>query len=257
MPIGKASGFDAGSTSQFTYASWLDEHAELQSRIRDIRADINKRDALSDKGDISAAHTANVQAKKKLAAVLSRLGALGSGVEDLAKAGMSQGEIQRRTDMVARVQDECEKLGTMVTTLPASSRTGAGSVSGTGFGAIGGFGAPASDAARNTLFSASTLLNTSQKPVTRVFGRPAQPKETDQTRPLDDQGLLQLQVSQMDQQDVHVSNLSAILQRQKQLGIAIGNEIAVHNEMLDELNNDADRVGAKLSSAKKQMNRLG
>lgn len=69
--------------------------------------------------------------------------------------------------------------------------------------------------------------------------------------------MVQLQQSQVDQQDAQLAQLSTILQRQKQLGLAIGQEIAEQNEDLDELTSEVDRVGGKLSGAKKQMNRLG
>ena len=46
----------------------------------DVRADINQRDALADSGDVSGLHQANLQAKK-LAGVLSRVGALESGLQ--------------------------------------------------------------------------------------------------------------------------------------------------------------------------------
>jgi len=225
----------------------LDEHLELQNRIRDVRADINKRDALSDRGDIAASHTANVQAKKKLAEVLSKVRILTQGLQELALGGMSEGELQRRTDMVARLQDDCEKLGKMVTVARQTSRalgapTGPSSMSGKTL-------APDSD--RAALLGAAFT-----KPVARVFGA-AQPKETDETRPLDDGGLFQLQKTKMDQQDDKLSQLATILQRQRHLGEAIGAELATHIELLDGLSDDVDRVGGKLTSAKKQMNRLG
>lgn len=248
VPVGRVGTMAEGSTSskQFSSSSWLDEHLELQAKIRDIRADINKRDALSDRGDVSASHTANVQAKKKLAEALSRVRTLTQGLQELGMAAMAQGELQRRTDMVARLQDDCEKLGKMVTvTRQASRPTAAPGPSSRGFTNV--TITPESDRA--------TLLSLS-KPVTRVFGA-KKPQETEMTRPLDDQGLVQLQNTQMEQQDGQLATLTHILQRQRHLGEAISAELAVHNELLDELNNDVDRVGSKLSSAKKQLNRLG
>jgi len=96
------------------------------------------------------------------------------------------------------------------------------------------------------------------KPVTRVFGAVSKtPQETDVTRPLDDQGVLQLQKTQLEQQDSQLSQLTSILQRQRHLGEAINAELVTQNEMLDNLNDEVDLVGTKLSSAKKQLNRLG
>ncbi|KAI0314473.1 hypothetical protein OF83DRAFT_1063769, partial [Amylostereum chailletii] len=241
-------GGGASYTSQFTSSSWLDEHIDLQARVRDIRADINRRDALGDRGDVAGSHTANVQAKKKLAAALARVGVLAQGLGGLAGAGMAEGELQRRADMVGRLQDDCEKIGKMVTVARLSAR-GLGSAVERN---------PAASSDRAALFEGGSGAGSGFGRVTRVFGAKAgEPRETEQTRPLDDQGLVQLQQARMDQQDEHLSTLAAILQRQKQLGMAIGGEIALQNEMLDDLSNDVDRVGGKLAATKKQMNRLG
>ena len=247
VPVGKQGSIDGGDgTGSFSSSSWLDEHLELQTRIRDVRADINKRDALSDRGDIAASHTSNVQAKKRLAEILVRVRTLTHGLQELAMGGMSEGELQRRTDMVARLQDDCEKLSKMVTVARQTSRAG---------GAVavssGKILAPESD--RAALLGATSFT----KPTARVFGQAVRPKETEVTRPLDSQGLFQLQKQQMDQQDAQASQLYAILQRQKHLGEAIGAELASQNELLDDLSNNVDNVGVKLTAAKKQMNRLG
>ncbi|KAI0002014.1 syntaxin [Russula vinacea] len=255
IPIGKhhATAGDLAiigdPSPQFTSSTWLDEHMDLQARVRDIRADVNRRDAFSERGDVGGAHTTNVQAKKKLAGVLTRVGVLVAGS---MRSGMSEGELQRRTDMVARLQDDCEKLAKMLTvsasrltslspSASAARNTSAGSDRAALLAGGGGGGEPA----------------VSSKPIARVFGAPPPPKETEETRPLDDHGLFQLQQTKMDQQDAQLGQLTAILQRQKQLGNAINNELAQHIELLDGLSNDMDRVGGKLTAAKKQLNRLG
>ena len=239
----------AAAGLRFTSSTWLDEHMDLQARVRDIRADINKRDAFAERGDVGGAHSTNVQAKKKLAGVLTRVGALVSGLDPLVvQSGMSEGELQRRTDMVARLQDDCEKLAKMLTVASRqhtmSSSSAARNITTT------------SD--RAALFgNGSGQPAVSSKPIARVFGVPQPPKETEETRPLDDHGLLQLQQAKMDQQDAQLSQLTAILQRQKQLGTAINNELTQHIELLDGLHNDTERVGGKLTAAKRQLNRLG
>ena len=248
IPTGKAAplgGTAGGSGSQFTLASWLDEHMQLQALIRDVRADINKRDALADNGDIVSSHRANVGAKSKLAGVLSRIGALGEGLGELGMHGMSEGELQRRTDMMARLQDECEKLGRMVTVARQSSKLSAGLAA----------GRAASESDREALLGPAAATST-LKPITRVFGA-SQPKETEVTRPLDSQGLLSLQKTQIKQQDDQLSQLTTILQRQRHLGQAINNEITGQIEILNDLSNEVDRVGDKLTSAGKLMKKLG
>ncbi|THH34162.1 hypothetical protein EUX98_g44 [Antrodiella citrinella] len=246
VPVGKQqAGMDGSGSVQFTSSSWLDEHNDLQTRIRDIRADINKRDALGDRGDVSGSHQANVQAKKKLAGVLTSVGVLEEGLQSLGLSGMSEGELQRRRDMAARLRDDCEKLAKMVTVARLTSR------------GLGGSGErnPASDFDRAALLGNNTTVGFT-RPSGRVFGVP-QPKETEQTRPLDETGLVQLQQTQTEQQDALVAQLSSVLQRQKHLGLAINEEIQDQNRLLDDLTNEVDRVGGKLTSAKKQMNKLG
>jgi regulator of vacuolar morphogenesis len=260
IPIGKQPAIgdlstrshDGTSGTQFTSSTWLDEHMDLQARVRDIRADVNRRDAFAERGDVGGAHATNVQAKKKLAGVLTRVGALVTGLDALGArgaTGMSDGELQRRTDMVARLQDDCEKLARMLT-VASRLAAAAGRTPSAGRNAAAG-----SD--RAALLGGGGEPAVSSKPIARVFGVPQPPKETEETRPLDDQGVFQLQQTKMDQQDAQLGQLTAILQRQKQLGNAINNELAQHIELLDGLSNDMDRVGGKLTAAKKQLNRLG
>ena len=249
IPIGKNTAIEgrsaaASSSKSFTLVSWLDENMELQSSVRDIRADINKRDALSDRGDISGSHQSNVHAKKKLLAAHTHIDALDDGLKALAMSGMSEGELQRRTEMVARLRDDCDKLTRMVTVSRMTSR-GLGST-------LERNPAPESD--RNALLGKGSA--TFSKPG-RVFGAPPPPVETEETRPLDGNGLLQLQQAKIDDQDTNLAQLTAILQRQKHLGLAINAEIGQQNELLDQLDRDVDRYGDKLGAAKKQMNRLG
>ena len=248
IPVGRQ-----GSTAQnispmeFTLSSWLDEHLDIQARLRDIWADINKRDALSDRGDVAASHKSNVNAKTKLAGLLSRIETLGKGLEMLALAGVNQGELQRRTDMVSRLQDDCEKLGKVVTVARHTSAAARATTAG-GTAALN----PAPESDREALLGFKGL----SKPVRRVFGA-SEPQETDVTRPLDNVGLMGLQQTQIQQQDQQLSALSTILQRQRQLGEAINNELHEQNELLDGLSNDVDLVSGKLHRTNRELNRLG
>lgn len=249
VPIGKNTVIEGrlnavSSSKSFSLVSWLDEHMELQSSVRDVRADINKRDALSDRGDIPGSHQINVQAKRKLLAIQTRVDTLDDGLKNIAMAGMSEGELQRRTEMVARLRDDCDKLTKMVTVARQTSR---------------GLGKtlernPAPDSDRDALLGNG--LTTFSKPG-RVLGGSQRPQETEETRPLDANGLLQLQQAKIDDQDANLAQLSAILQRQKHLGLAIDSEVQQQIEMLDQLGNDVDRFEGKLGTAKKQLNRLG
>jgi regulator of vacuolar morphogenesis len=90
----------------------------------------------------------------------------------------------------------------------------------------------------------------------RVFGAAAKPQETEETRPLDDHGLFMLQEQKMQQQDVDVSQLTAVLQRQRHLGEAISNELQIQIELLDDLANQVDATSGKIASTNREMGRL-
>src|SRR5258708_978299 len=248
-PTTKIESSFSTSGSHFTSSSWLDEHAELQTLVRDIRADLNKRDALSVRNEVAASHTSNVQGKKKLATLISRLDVLSKGIDEIALGGLAEGEVQRRKDMAARLQDDATSLGKMVI---AARRIGALS----GAGVV--HESPASQGDRDVLLSMPGSLGepSSTRQVGRVFGKRTV-QETDQTRPLDDAGLMQLQQVQMEQQDAQIGQLFAAVHRQKHLGLAVHDEVAYQNELLDQLSADIDNTGVRLASAKKQIGRLG
>jgi regulator of vacuolar morphogenesis len=84
--------------------------------------------------------------------------------------------------------------------------------------------------------------------VGRILG-----KETDKTRELDNQGVLQLQKQIMENQDLGIDELRKIVARQKELGIAIHNELQIQNEMLNMVDEDVDRVKRKVDIGKRRV----
>jgi hypothetical protein len=75
----------------------------------------------------------------------------------------------------------------------------------------------------------------------RVLG-----KETERTRELDNQGVLQLQKQTMQDQDQNVDELLKIIIRQRELGQAIHEELEVHNDLLRLADEDTDRFVSPL-----------
>ncbi|KAF9948879.1 hypothetical protein BGZ72_009241 [Mortierella alpina] len=92
----------------------------------------------------------------------------------------------------------------------------------------------------------------------RVFGRVVQnlTQETSQTRGLDNEGLLIMQQEQMKQQDDHIEQFNAILQRQKHIGMAIGQELDNQIQLLDEFDRDVDRTTLKLGLVNKKIGKI-
>ncbi|KAK9896520.1 snare-domain-containing protein [Cystobasidium minutum MCA 4210] len=242
---GPGSSNQKGGASAFTSQSWLEEYHALEAVCRDIQSSLSKRDGLADRGDSTAAHQSNVQAKKQLAALVNRMSSLAVSLDDEAlRNTLSEGELRRRTDMVAKLQDRAEVLRN----LSASTSTAAGMEK-----RYGTTSSASTTEARQKLLATGS----SGKPVTRVLGARKPAEETEQTRVLDNGGLLQLQMQQMDEQDDRVSSLTAIVRRQRQLATAINVELVEQNELLDRLSEDVDNTETKLSGAKKQLKKLG
>ncbi|KAL1916983.1 uncharacterized protein VTP21DRAFT_5180 [Calcarisporiella thermophila] len=246
---------------QYTLQSWLDEYGEMQNTVREIRNLINRRETHMARNEISAGHNCTLQAKRLLTTLGNRIGSLDAGLVALANGGgdktgtmLSEGELRRRQDKMNELRDERETLtklviagrqenGTFLQTSSSMPNTGE----------------------RNALLynhqHSTPLTKPPSKPVSRrVFGNAAisteAPKETEETRGLDNEGLVRLQQEMMLDQDKQMEQFSAILQRQRHLGLAIGNELDTHNRLLDELDSSVERTDAKLKLSRKTLNKI-
>ena len=85
----------------------------------------------------------------------------------------------------------------------------------------------------------------------RVFG-----KETEETKHLDDYGVLNLQKSMMKKQDEDLDQLSMLIQKQKHIGVSISEELDVQNRMLDDLMNQVDLTEGKVASSHRKLKKL-
>lgn len=217
------------------------EQGELSVLARSLRANFAKRDAMILQSRAEA-HVANMEGKKGLVELVKRLSALTVGLEQLAKAGMPAGELHRRNEMVGQLQDEAEMLGKTANEAP---RVGSGQKDGKRF-------AETPSAERNALLSSSSTTKTPS----RVLGASAPKGETTETRPLDNAGLLSLQQTYVAEQDSKLDALTAALRRQRALGEMINQELAVHEELLDDLDRGTDRVTGRMKEADKMMRKL-
>lgn len=230
-----------------TSTSWMTEYTALQHVLRSVRASLLKRDTLAQLGDASGSRSAGVEAKRSIKDLKTRLQGLEKGLPLVE--GLGQGERSRREGMVDSLKDEAANVEKMA---EAGVRVSAPSQSASSNSPAGCRTAtPLNESAR------TALLGTPPPP-SRVFGAGANrtaPQETVETRPLDADGLVMLQKTQIDQQDAQLTQLSAVLQRQMRIGQEIGREVSEQNEMLDHMSSEVDRVGGKLGRAKRQLNR--
>ncbi|ODV86576.1 hypothetical protein CANARDRAFT_217971 [[Candida] arabinofermentans NRRL YB-2248] len=105
----------------------------------------------------------------------------------------------------------------------------------------------------------SLLIDLSVTPTTRAplnqrtLGKP---KETEFTKSLDNPALLQQQQLQMAQQDQDLEGLRGIIQRQKQIGTAINEELGIQNDLLKGLRNQVDSSEDKMNNARRKINKI-
>ncbi|PUU74012.1 Phox homologous domain-containing protein [Tuber borchii] len=218
---------------------WLDTHRELKTLLHDARMYLSKRDQAVSAGE---QHEASAGAKRCLVKVGSLITALDNGLKEVGKEGkeLLDGEIRRRRDLVSSARKERDGLESLANSL-ASKRAAQNS------------SAAAVAADKNALFTGASA---SKSTFTggRILGAPL--PETERTRELDNQGVLQLNDQYMQEQDRAVEGMLKNVGRMKEIGVAIGEEIDLQNKMLEDLDRDVDKVGKKMKIAKKRVNKI-
>lgn len=168
------------------------------------------------------------EARKKLILGRLKFDGLSKGLDvNASQSSIGEGEVQRRRELLHSLKREHEDLEQLLSNV-SSNPEGLD------------YRAPISKT-KNKLFKG------------RVLG---QPQETDRTRGVENQQLLQMQRDDMKDQDKELEHLSAVINRQKELGIAINEELALQNELLDELDTEVDRTTAKLKYADKKIGKI-
>ena len=206
-------------------------------QLHDARLALTRRDQAT---AAQAQHENGAAAKKCLVKAGTTMAALDKGLQNLGGGDsysggkLGEGEMARRRDMVKNARREREGLENLLNAMVAKSKvdeTVANAQEKDKAKLFGGGGGP--------------------KPSARVLGR-----ETDRTRVLDNRGVVSLQQQMMQEQDEDVMALAKAVARQKELGLAIHQELAEQQELLDALDEDVDRVQAKLQVAGNRIKKI-
>ena len=95
---------------------------------------------------------------------------------------------------------------------------------------------------------------------TRQLGTPSAPPPAQETPTTLQQSSSQLyasQQAQFDRQDAALEDLTAVLRRQRQMGMAINQELTEQTELLEGLDGEVRETQQKLGKNEKQIRRLG
>jgi len=219
---------------------WLDLHREMKDNLKEARLFLGRRDGAT---TAQAQYEAGARAKSCLVKAGSLLANLEEGVKffeaEERRRGdgrLGAGEVRRRRDLLASARGEKEGLEKLNVSLAVKSH---------GNGGAGGGGVISSTQDKNALFGPNVA-----RPPGRVLGAPV--PETDKTRELDNEGVLQLQQKIMEDQNLDVDELTKIVRRQKEMGLAIQGELELQNAMLARVDEDATRLKGKLGVANKR-----
>ncbi|KAI8906722.1 Phox homologous domain-containing protein [Gorgonomyces haynaldii] len=219
--------FTKKQESDFDPEQWLKEYSDLKSFLVQIRSCVHLRD--QHQSNTSQYQSAKLEARKGVSIAQDRISNLESSLQENqtyqrqnSQFSISMSEINRRKDLLVSLKSELEQLKkeTDKITQPTPDR--------------------------------AQLLGTPLKSG-RKFGVA---QETQETRQLDNGGLVQLQQRQMQDQDRALEQLSQIVSRQKEIGIAIGQELDSQNKLLDMLDEDVTQTSGNLKTSDNKLKRL-
>lgn len=213
---------------------WLDYFRDLKAHLHDARLALSRRDQETTP---QKQHESSAQAKSSLVRASSMISTLEEGLKNLSGRGtqsnnssttsLGDGELRRRKDLLINARKEKDGLEDLSHAMATKSKLDHAVASIQDKEALMNVG--------NGDFGINNGRRTPAKSG-RVLG-----KETERTRELDNEGVLQLQKQMMQHQDASVEELMKIVIRQRELGTAIHEELNVQNELLKMADEDTDR----------------
>jgi len=234
---------------------WLDFHRELKTLLQDARFELTRRDQAT---AISEQHDASASSKKNLIKASTLISILDAGLKDKDTTNNSSnqlgdGELRRRRDLVSAAKNERDALEVLANSIAkqSSNSSSASELKSNRYGQSVNNNNISNT--NNSLFKNGTK-NGGGGGGGRVLGGPL--PETERTRELNNTGVLQLQKQIIQDQNQDLSVLLQSVSKQKQMGLAIGEELEYQNDLLNALDADVDRVDGKLKVVKKRMNKL-
>ena len=183
------------------------------------------------------------------------IGALEQGLkrqqDEWGSEKLGEGEVRRRKDLISSAKKEREGLEGLLNAMAAKSRVDATVQDKQALLESSGTGLANGGAPNNHNHNHNQSNNSRRRQGGRVLG-----KETTQTRELDNQGVLQLQKQLMHEQDEDVLVLAKAVRRQRELGVAINEELEVQKVMLEMMDEDVTRVAGKIDVARKRVGKI-
>ncbi|KAF2032422.1 hypothetical protein EK21DRAFT_61119 [Setomelanomma holmii] len=227
-------------------SDWLDKHADLKGSLQDARRWLTTREQAT---NATSQHEAAANAKKSLvragtliASLEEGLGRLsGSSADSWSGEKLGEGEVRRRRDMISSLRKEKDGLENVLNSMAVKAAMSSSTTS----------SAAVSESQKASLLNTSSSSKPSSR---RVLG--GAPVETERTRELDNEGVLQLQQQIIQEQDEDLVDLTTVVRRMREMGVAINTEIVEQNALLGLFEEDVERVDGKIKIAKKRIAKI-
>lgn len=220
---------------------WLDSYREMKAHLHDARLYLTRRDQETTP---QRQHESSAMAKSSLVRATNGIDALDAGLKYIGdkdkdkgkekEKELGEGELRRRRDLLVNARKERDGMEDLLNAMSAKRRI---------------------DSAVASIQDKEALIGNGGKRGSGKSGR-VLGKETERTRELDNEGVLQLQRQTMEDQDVSVEELRKIVSRQRELGVAISAELEIQNELLKLTDEDADRLQGKVAIGKKRVGKI-
>ena len=211
---------------------WLLVHQQAKILLQDARQHLSRR---STAPTIKDQHSASAAAKRCLVLAGTKVTTLQNGLNAIESgkglASLGEGELRRRRDLIRELNTEILGLERLSQAIATQRTT---------------LSVPNASETSNPLFPQPVSTR-------RVFGAPA---ETERTKGLDNQGMLQLQTQIMKEQDDQMDEFLKQVRRTRGIAEQIHEELGQHVDLLGGLEEDVDRVGDKLKRATKRADKL-
>ena len=225
----------------------MEVHKQAKILLQDARQHLSRR---SFAPTIKDQHSASAAAKRCLVLAGTKVTTLQNQLNSVqrehGKMALGEGELRRRRDLVRELNTEILGLERLSQTI-ATQRTTLSMPN-------------ASDQPSNPLFAShspqpQSQQTTSQGAVSsrRVFGAP---RETERTKGLDNQEVLQLQQTIMQEQDDQMDEFLQQVRRTRGLAEQINEELVSQLDLLDGLEDDVDRLDGKIKRASRRADNL-
>jgi regulator of vacuolar morphogenesis len=226
---------------------WLEVHKQAKILLQDARRHLSRR---STAPTIKDQHSASAAAKRCLVLAGTKVTTLQNQLNAVEREDgtLGDGERRRRRDLIRELNTEILGLERLSQAITMQRTT---------------LSVPnASEQPSNPLFVEHSPQSQIQQGSTqggvavssrRVFGAP---QETERTKGLDNQELLQLQQTVMKEQDDTMDGFLQQVRRTKGLAEQINEELVSQLDLLDGLEDDVDRVQGKIKRAQRRADKL-